>query len=1465
MACNVYSIRWSTSQATVCSGGGTSASWSLNQTGGSPAINDVFSSNLTCSSSVPTGTSPIYVIITSSSSTVYTVDATLSANNGKITAVSTCPTPTPTPTLTRTLTPTQTLTRTTTQTLTPTQTLTRTLTTTPTATPTITPTPILSCDGNVVWETIYNYNNDTYIFTTGTTYTISKVDTGLLYGQELPQFYNCLDCTTTTNPPYYNVYINRFPGSTVFTFSPPIENPILAFYSLGSSVSGQTFSADTSFIDYYPCTAVTPTCGSANPTDPIYNFQDRTILGYEAFGAVLFPGSHSSITIDALSSENRTNFLWGLPCEYEIELEDPGLGNLNLTYSSCTTGLVYQFNYLSANTLSYSGLSINGGAYQGCYEKAVAPFSLTAIVDILPNSVDYNYTLNCATCTAALTSTPTPTPTVTPTNTQTLTQSLTNTPTPTPTQTETATPTNTTTAGATNTPTPTQTETTTPTPTPTNTTTAGVTNTPTPTQTETTTPTPTQTLTQTETATPTNTTTAGATNTPTPTQTETATPTNTTTAGATNTPTPTQTETTTPTPTPTPTSTPSTEDCDRLTNPNFEEFATCGGGCTGIYCTGPSTFRFYPQDCIPGWNTTDPGGIIEIWKSGYLGYTSYEGNYFAEINASAITFQSLYQTFTITTGQTYQVQFAHMGRSGFPNTLRVALSGATTGVNFIGNDPYTANVGEWSFNTITHTFDGIYSADTEYNLMFSAVTATNGGNFLDAINVVCPSNFISEDLTYTFSLSGLCDSGVEVPNSGIINIFPSGGVPPYSIECDSGQDITPVIDIPEGSGVTFANLSGDTYIFRLNDSLGGYNGELFINVNVDTCYTANFTSITDTTCGLDNGQLVLSATTTSLPLTINLFKDGLIYSTADYNYLPVTITELPQGSYSAITYDFGGAFYEVSAVTIGSSYVLDFIMEVTENANCGGFSTGSIALSGLTGGPYTYLWSDGSTGTTISGLSAGTYSVTVTDNYGCELTKSATVNNISNFELLFAAATQPNCLSSDGEVTIYVSGGSSPYVYSGETGQIASGITATTYTLTGVSSGDFAFLVYDSNLCFVGSSIQVVEQGGLISVFGSVVPTNCGSYGNIQLFVQGTGAPFVYGYTGQTNGTTATYTTNASNQTFLNLSADTYDVSVTTSNGCTWTDTLVVSATPKFNVTVSTTGATCGSNNGVVTIEVDGGYTGVLDYVVTGGYSILDTSLTSYTFNNLSSGDYTATVTDSDGCSIFETFNITTTGSLSYAVNKTNCVSGGDGTATVVIYEGNPPFTYNWSNGETGSTVNSLSGGTYTITVSDSSGCTQTKYFTIVCTSSIVSGYSTYPTGSNLFTTTVGNKRGLYEMLNEGFYDLTSGYTNPTLIEAVFESVLSVTGYTSGGTEFVSGSTVPFYTGYTLQDVPSDYLYIQTLESQLNSIPEVESVNFDLLNNTFNVTSSCSGDYDPFKNGKFYNSVNIDYNFNYLP
>ena len=447
MACTSYSIRYSNSLATVLAGGGTSATWSVNISGPAPVVGEDFAGNATCSSGVPTGFgSPLYVVITSNPQRVYTVDATASASNGNIDAINDYPSPTPTVTPTRTPTPTRTVTPT------PTRTVTVTSTPTPTPTisftPTITPTPIISCnDGAVVWETIVQ-TGTTYFFTTGQTYSITKSTPGghMIDGIELPQFYTCLDCTTTNNPPYYNVYENEFPGITYFTFSPAVENPIFAFYSLGSSIVEQTFSADTNFIDYYPCSAVTPTCGSASPTDPIYDFSLRTINGNEAFGAVMFPGTHSVIGIQALDTENRTNFLWGLSCDNELELEPVGVGSLNLMYSSCTTGNIYQFNYLSAYTPTYSGLTINDGPYEGCYARALPPLSGFTVVDLLPGLYDYNYTFDCASCAAETTPTPTPTvsisltPSFTPSNSVTVTPSISLTPSFTPSNSVTVTP-----------------------------------------------------------------------------------------------------------------------------------------------------------------------------------------------------------------------------------------------------------------------------------------------------------------------------------------------------------------------------------------------------------------------------------------------------------------------------------------------------------------------------------------------------------------------------------------------------------------------------------------------------------------------------------------------------------------------------------------------------------------------------------------------------------------------------------------------------------------------------------------------------------------------------------------------------------------------------------------------------------------------------------------------------------------
>ena len=467
--------------------------------------------------------------------------------------------------------------------------------------------------------------------------------------------------------------------------------------------------------------------------------------------------------------------------------------------------------------------------------------------------------------------------------------------------------------------------------------------------------------------------------------------------------------------------------------------------------------------------------------------------------------------------------------------------------------------------------------------------------------------------------------------------------------------------------------------------------------------------------------------------------------------------------------------------------------------------------------------------------------------------------NSSSLGIISITTTQPGCLTSNGTVTINISGGSAPYYYSAATESTTT--SSTSFTFTGVTAGNFPIFVQDASLCQLSTSTIVNGAGGLTSVSITQSPTNCDSAVNLDIIVDGAGTPFTYSYTGQTNpSNTSTYITNLNSHTFLNLPPDTYDVKITTSTGCEYSVVEVVSTTPKFSVSATTTGATCGSSNGSVIIEVGTGYTGVLDYVLSSGQSILDVNLSSYTFNNLVAGSYVITVTDQDGCFITEEFDITTSGDFGYLLTTTNCVIGDDGAASVTVFAGEPPFIYSWSNGESTSSISGLSGGTYSVVVTDDNGCFEEKFFTIICTSQQVTNYNVVPVCDDMFTTTVGNKRDMIEMLNEGFLDIISGEsaTNCVLNEAVFICDIVVSGY-SGTTLWVSGGTVPFYTGYTLNDVPSDQLWEDTIQTILAGIPEIENVEINQLTNTVKIFSNCNGEDDPLRNGYIDIDLQIDY------
>ena len=717
------------------------------------------------------------------------------------------------------------------------------------------------------------------------------------------------------------------------------------------------------------------------------------------------------------------------------------------------------------------------------------------------------------------------------------------------------------------------------------------------------------------------------------------------------------------------------------------------------------------------------------------------------------------------------------------------------------------------------------------------------------------------DLNASFLLTGTCLNGITGSSAQLV-IIPTGGVPPYSIECETGQPIDIITGITGGTVVLITGLTEGNYTFRLADSSGGVNDNILINVIVDGCFNSSLINPIDTTCGSNDGSFEVSATTESYPISVDLYLSGgsgfNFYGTYTLPFAGSYITNLPEGVYSATTTDFGGATADTNQITISGSTPLDYELVVTNNSNCG-IPSGKVEISGLTGVSYTYLWSNGGTGDEITGLTAGTYSVTVTDVFGCELTKTAEVLNASSLGIISITTTQPGCLTSNGTVTINISGGSAPYYYSAATESTTT--SSTSFTFTGVTAGNFPIFVQDASLCQLSTSTIVNGAGGLTSVSITQSPTNCDSAVNLDIIVDGAGTPFTYSYTGQTNpSNTSTYITNLNSHTFLNLPPDTYDVKITTSTGCEYSVIEVVSTTPKFSVSATTTGATCGSSNGSVIIEVGTGYTGVLDYVLSSGQSILDVNLSSYTFNNLVAGSYVITVTDQDGCFITEEFDITTSGDFGYLLTTTNCVLGDDGAASVTVFAGEPPFIYSWSNGESTSSISGLSGGTYSVVVTDDNGCFEEKFFTIICTSQQVTNYNIVPVCDDMFTTTVGNKRGMLEMLNEGFLDIISGEsaTNCVLNEAVFTCDIVVSG-DSGTTLWVSGGTVPFYTGYTLNDVPSDQLWADTIQSILAGIPEIENVEINQLTNTVKIFSNCNGEDDPLRNGYIDIDLQIDY------
>lgn len=278
---------------------------------------------------------------------------------------------------------------------------------------------------------------------------------------------------------------------------------------------------------------------------------------------------------------------------------------------------------------------------------------------------------------------------------------------------------------------------------------------------------------------------------------------------------------------------------------------------------------------------------------------------------------------------------------------------------------------------------------------------------------------------------------------------------------------------------------------------------------------------------------------------------------------------------------------------------------------CNGQCTGT-ATANIFGGtpPFTYSWtSNVQTTQTITGLCAGSYTVTATDSTGATITSTVTIT-APPVLTLGGSSTQTPCGASNGTATVNPTGGTGPYSYSWTGGQ-------TTSTASGLTTGSYTCVVTDANGC-TQQQVVNVPVGPAPTVAVSNTNENC----NGQCFATSTAvgssgtAPYTYSWS---NGsTTATAT---------GLCTGNYSCIVTDLYGCTVVSTSVTVTEPTpFNITSSVIQCANDLPNGQAVISVAGGTPGYT-------YQWSDTAnQTTATATGLYTGTYTVLITDNNNC-----------------------------------------------------------------------------------------------------------------------------------------------------------------------------------------------------------------------------------------
>lgn len=628
-----------------------------------------------------------------------------------------------------------------------------------------------------------------------------------------------------------------------------------------------------------------------------------------------------------------------------------------------------------------------------------------------------------------------------------------------------------------------------------------------------------------------------------------------------------------------------------------------------------------------------------------------------------------------------------------------------------------------------------YSYDWSNGASSQDITGIDVGGYI--INVMDGSFCeLDKPITYFITEPELVEADtiiIHCPTPGetttSVEITPIGGTSDYAISSDNGMSYG------VNGTYTLELATGNSYDIIVRD----------VNNCVSSAYTINI----DETLTIDDIAFNLCY---GLGQTDELINVSISGGSADYSVSTnggssygsegVYSIAVPVNSdYDVTVMDANGC--ESVATTISLPNIFTSSINATSNYNgfnisCNGLSDGEATVT-PTGGSetYTYLWNNGAVSNINSGIASGNHTVQITDGNGCVINNAVILNeptavNESFVSSSYASGDNISCNGlSDGSIDVTIVGGTGVYTYDWDND--GTGDVDDTQDLSLLSAGDYALTGTDQNGCPFSLTITLSEPSALSDA--AILSSNP-SGDNISCIGMNDGS---INYT--VNGGAGSYTfdwdndgvgDNNDTEDLASLVAGTYTVIATDLNGCTISESIILTEPTSMSQAVSLSSFPSGDN-----ISCNGMNDGSIDYTINGGaggnefeWSTSDGSglvLIDEDQSGLTAGTYTLTVTNMNGCSIDTTIILTEPVSLAYSIDpyvypsgdNITCFGYNDGSIDFICNGGALPYTFDWDNDGTGDfddpqSLSDITAGTYNIIAMDINGCTISDVVTLI-------------------------------------------------------------------------------------------------------------------------------------------------------